>query len=183
MSRFLIVIRFLDQMLERLAPSHDECLGRLLANWLGWRWFFARGCRGPQRNQSHHARCRFLRYVPTGANSTECTHFGRQLISKGEPTSEEAINIDSSGRKARTDSHSGIASTLQPAEVLLPKAYTNLSCVKPLRFRSFRNSRPANYNVLANSREQSAVSSCDVDEPACDLCAMSYGTLLLWAVG
>lgn len=58
-----------------------------------------------------------------------------------------------------------------------------LSCVKPFRFRGLSNSGSPNSKLSASLCDLSAISSFDVDEQACDLCAMSYGALLLWVAG
>lgn len=75
---------------------------------------------------------------------------------------------------------------LQPADVLVSKAgsFGESPLREAFRFRSLSKLRYTKLQMFsANPCEQRAISSCDVNEPACDLWAMSHGTLLLWAVG
>lgn len=79
--------------------------------------------------------------------------------------------------------HSGIGSKLPPADVL-PGSFGESLLREAFRFRSLSKLRYTKLQMFsANPCEQRAISSCDVNEPACDLWAMSHGTLLLWAVG
>ncbi|MGY2932900.1 hypothetical protein ACVWZ6_002502 [Bradyrhizobium sp. GM6.1] len=82
--------------------------------------------------------------------------------------------------------HSGIGSKLQPADVLVSKAgsFGESLLREAFRFRSRSKLRYTKLQMFSEDPcEQRAISFCDVNEPACDLWAMSHGTLLLWAVG